>query len=457
MPALAPHAVELSLGFVVVLTVVNLRGVKESGPRVRDPDLRVRARDLRDARASASLKVAFGDGHHRGERAVPESTRGRRHRRAADGRSCVLRAFASGCTALTGVEAVTNGVRRSSRPRPQRRDDARRSWGRWRPRCSPASPRWRWSPTCTWPRTPSTLIGLPAGEEQKTALSQIGAGGVRRDPLASTCSRAFTAAILILAANTAFNGFPVLSSLLGRDGYLPRQLAHRGDRLVFSNGIVLLAVVAVGADRRLRRRGHAADPALHPRRVPVVHAQPGRHGPALGASACDRRRAPSARALRRKQALNALGAVVTGLVFVIVLVTKFTHGAWIVVLAAPILFLDHEGDQRATTAPVADELAPTASGVTLPGRIHASSWCRTCRRRRCARWPTPGRRPRRRCGRSRSWQPTRRRPAPSEWERARDPGPARGARVAVPRDRPPGAALRAPAAPRAPRRRRSRS
>ena len=87
---------------------------------------------------------------------------------------------------------------------------------------------------------PANLIGLPAGDEQKTALSQIGLATFG-DGAPFYLLQGFTAAILILAANTAFNGFPVLSSLLGRDNYLPHQLANRGDRLVFSNGIVLLA------------------------------------------------------------------------------------------------------------------------------------------------------------------------------------------------------------------------
>ena len=89
----------------------------------------------------------------------------------------------------------------------------------------------------------ANLIGLPAGEEQRTAISQVGLAAFG-DTAPFYLLQAFTAAILILAANTAFNGFPVLSSLLGRDNYLPHQLANRGDRLVFSNGIVLLALVA---------------------------------------------------------------------------------------------------------------------------------------------------------------------------------------------------------------------
>src|SRR5206468_4618161 len=89
----------------------------------------------------------------------------------------------------------------------------------------------------------SRLIGLPAGQAQKTALSQIGLAVFGSSP-AFYLLQAFTAAILVLAANTAYNGFPVLSSLLARDGHLPHQLAHRGDRLVFSNGIVALAALA---------------------------------------------------------------------------------------------------------------------------------------------------------------------------------------------------------------------
>ena len=141
---------------------------------------------------------------------------------------------------------------------------------------------------------PASLIGLPAGYEQKTALSQIGLAAFG-ETVPFYLLQAFTAAILVLAANTAFNGFPVLSSLLGRDHYLPHQLANRGDRLVFSNGILLLAGRRGAADRRLRRRGHAADPALHPRRLPVVHAEPGGHGPPLAAAD---RAAPAARAPR---------------------------------------------------------------------------------------------------------------------------------------------------------------
>jgi amino acid transporter len=90
---------------------------------------------------------------------------------------------------------------------------------------------------------PSSLIGAPAGYVEPTALAQIAQAVFGSGPLFA-CTQAVTAGILVLAANTVFHGFPVLASLLARDGYLPRQLHRRGDRLVFSNGIVVLAVAA---------------------------------------------------------------------------------------------------------------------------------------------------------------------------------------------------------------------
>jgi hypothetical protein len=210
---------------------------------------------------------------------------------------------------------------------------------------------------------PSQLIGLPAGQPQKTALSQLG--------LASFGATApfyllqgFTAAILVLAANTAFNGFPVLASLLGRHGHLPRQLSHRGDRLVYSNGIVLLAGVAtlliVAFNAQVNRLIQLYILGVF---LSFTLSQAGmvRHW--------QREIAAGGRRLRRKQAINGLGAVATGLVFVIVLVTKFAQGAWIVVLTAPVLFAAMKAIARHYER-VEAELAPPAAGVALPARVH---------------------------------------------------------------------------------------
>ena len=97
-----------------------------------------------------------------------------------------------------------------------------------------------------------------------------------------------TALILVLAANTAFNGFPVLASILSRDGYLPRQLRNRGDRLAYSNGILLLSGVRDPAGRGLPGLADPADPAVHHRRVRVLRLQPDRHDPALEPAAAHR-------------------------------------------------------------------------------------------------------------------------------------------------------------------------
>jgi Amino acid permease len=214
---------------------------------------------------------------------------------------------------------------------------------------------------------PANLIGLAPGVEQKTALSQIGLAAFG-ETVPFFLLQGFTAAILVLAANTAFNGFPVLSSLLGRDQYLPHQLANRGDRLVFSNGIVLLALVAglliVAFNAEVTRLIQLYILGVF---LSFTLSQAGmvRHWAELirGADGDERTR------LKRKQAVNGLGAIATALVFVIVLVTKFAQGAWIVVLAAPILFLVMKSVSRHYHA-MTTQLAPSASGVTLPDRIH---------------------------------------------------------------------------------------
>jgi hypothetical protein len=214
----------------------------------------------------------------------------------------------------------------------------------------------------------AALVGFPAGEAQRTALSQI-ALATFGDGAMFLLLQGFTAAILVLAANTAFNGFPVLSSLLGKDGYLPHQLAHRGDRLVFSNGILVLAglsaVLIVAFNAQVTRLIQLYILGVF---LSFTLSQAGmvRHWSRemLGRAASERR------SLKRKQLVNGTGALVTGLVFVIVLVTKFAAGAWIVVLAAPLLFLFMKGIALHYRQ-VNDELRAAPSGVALPARVHA--------------------------------------------------------------------------------------
>ena len=140
------------------------------------------------------------------------------------------------------------------------------------------------------------LTGLPnrhdcAHQAQRTVIAQVASavfGGAHS--IGFFFVQATTALILVLAANTAFNGFPLLGAILARDKNLPRQLHNRGDRLAYSNGILALAIVAGAGDLRLPRQRQQADPALRHRRVHLVHARPDRHGAALEPHAAARAR-----------------------------------------------------------------------------------------------------------------------------------------------------------------------
>jgi amino acid transporter len=364
VPELAPHAVALSLGFLVVLTAANLRGVKESGRAFAIPTygfvLAVYA-----MLAVAFLKIGFGDG------ITAESAHYKLRETAETGGLLtvflVLRAFASGCTALTGVEAVSNGIPGFEPPKSRNAAATLLIMGVLAISMFAGITALAIASHVHMAEDPSALIGFH-GETQRTALSQIGLATFG-DGVMFFLLQGFTAAILVLAANTAFNGFPVLSSLLGRHGYLPHQLAHRGDRLVFSNGILLLAglsavlIVAFNAEVTRLIQLYILGVFLS---FTLSQAGMVRHwaGALRGAAGGERR------ALRRKQLVNGMGAVATGLVFVIVLVTKFAEGAWIVVLAAPLVFLAMKTiatHYRAFTG----ELQATPSGVALPAQVHA--------------------------------------------------------------------------------------
>jgi amino acid transporter len=364
IPSLAPHAVALSLGFVLLLSVMNLRGVKESGRAFAVPTygfvLLVFA-----MLAVGFAKLALGDGL-----TAESASYGLRQTADTGGLLAVflvLRAFASGCTALTGVEAVSNGIPAFRPPKSRNAAATLLIMGVLAITMFAGITLLALAAHVHMAEDPSNLIGLAPGAEQKTALSQVGLAAFGQSA-PFYLLQGFTAAILILAANTAFNGFPVLSSLLGRDKYLPHQLANRGDRLVFSNGIVLLAAVAalliVAFNAEVTRLIQLYILGVF---LSFTLSQTGmvRHWSRLIADAGEDER----RRLRRKKALNGLGAAVTGLVFVIVLITKFAEGAWIVVLAAPLLFLAMKAVARHYAA-VSGQLAPGPSGVALPARVH---------------------------------------------------------------------------------------
>ena len=364
VPSLAPHAVGLSIACVVLLTTVNLRGIKESGRAFAIPTygfvLCVYA-----MLAVAFVKIGFGDG------ITAESARyGLRHTAETGGLLTVflvLRAFASGCTALTGVEAVSNGIPAFQPPKSRNAATTLAIMGFLAITMFAGITALALAAHVHMAEDPSALIGFHGGT-QRTALSQIGLATFG-DGAMFFLLQGFTAAILVLAANTAFNGFPVLSSLLGRDGYLPHQLANRGDRLVFSNGIVVLAGLACGLivafDANVTRLIQLYILGVF---LSFTLSQAGmvRHwaGALRGTSGAERR------GLRRKQLVNGTGAVATGLVFVIVLITKFAAGAWIVVLTAPVIFVVMKAIANHYRQ-VGEELRAPPSGVALPAQVHA--------------------------------------------------------------------------------------
>src|SRR3954469_6605500 len=239
IPALNRHAVALSLACVVLLAIVNLRGVRESGRAFALPTYGFVA-CVYAMLLVGFLKIAVGDG------LTAESAHyGLRHVAQTGGLLTVflvLRAFASGCTALTGVEAVSNGVPAFEEPKSRNAASTLVIMGFLATTMFAGITALALIADVHMAEDPAALIGFH-GETQRTALSQIGLATFGQTA-PFFLLQAFTAAILILAANTAFNGFPVLSSLLARDTYLPHQLSHRGDRLVFSNGIVALAGVS---------------------------------------------------------------------------------------------------------------------------------------------------------------------------------------------------------------------
>jgi hypothetical protein len=210
------------------------------------------------------------------------------------------------------------------------------------------------------------LIRTPRGYVQPTVIAQVGRAVFGYSSPLFYLLQLFTALILVLAANTAFNGFPVLASILARDGYLPRQLHTRGDRLAFSNGILLLSgfaiVLIVAFNASPTRLIQLYIVGVF---VSFTCSQTGmiRHWNRLlrgTTAAADRLR------MIRSRTVNAVGACVTGAVLVIVVISKFLDGAWIAVAAMVVLWLTMRGIRQHYQS-VALELTPDEeAALTLP-------------------------------------------------------------------------------------------
>jgi amino acid transporter len=355
-PSLQKHAVALAVGFVVLLTLANLRGVKESGRAFAIPTY-----------TFVSLTyLMFIVGTARGLTGnLPDASTAadQLHRTAHVGGIftllLILRAFASGCTALTGVEAISNGVPSFRRPKARNAANTLAIMG---------------------VLSVSMFVGitvlalhLKARAQESgnpSVISQIAAAVFGSHAFLFYFYQAATAGILILAANTAFNGFPVLSSILAEHRYLPRQMHNRGDKLVYSNGILLLGAFSValiiGFDANVDKLIHLYIIGVF---TSFTLSQAGmvRHWNRSMPSAPRDRRSR----MRVSRVINIVGAISTAVVLVIVLATKVVQGAWIAILAMIAIFAMMKSIRRHYDAISRELELPRGEKPVLPSRNHA--------------------------------------------------------------------------------------
>ena len=368
LPFIGQHGTWWAVGIIAVITLLNLRGIKESGALFAIPVYFFMA-SIFIMIGVAVFRLATGS-EMQAESAdwqvIPEAS--------FAGFALVFvvaRAFSSGTTALTGIEAVSNGVPAF---RPPKSKNAATTLFLLGAISMAMFTGITWLALQTGVRVTELnkdLIGLPAGQEQKTVIVQIANAVFDNAYLPVIIITFATALILALAANTAFNGFPVLGSILARDGYLPKQLHTRGDRLAFSNGILtlsglaMLLVVIYQADVTALIQLYIIGVF-----VSFTLSQIGmvRHWNRHLRSETD---PAERRTMMRSRVINSFGLVMTGTVLVIVLVTKFTKGAWLVVLAMPLIFLLMRSIHRHYER-VRQELSTTdRDKMILPARVHA--------------------------------------------------------------------------------------
>ncbi|WP_125777773.1 APC family permease [Antribacter gilvus] len=379
LPALRGHEALAAVTAVTVLMLINLRGVKESGSFFAIPTYLFMF--LIGALALTGTFRHFAGNLPRAESAdlqlIADSSFDQGLTGLA-GAFLLARAFASGCAALTGVESISNGVPAFRKPKSRNAATTLAMLGLISSTMIMAILFLAQATGVQYAEDPHTQFALdgqplPEGYDQHPVIGQLAEAVFQGFPPAFYAVSAVTGLILVLAANTAFNGFPVLGSILARDGYLPRQLHTRGDRLAFSNGIVTLAVTAIVLilvfDAEVTRLIQLYIVGVF---VSFTLSQLGmlRHWSRLLRTEPD----PAARArMRRSRVVNGVGFAMTGSVLVIVLVTKFTHGAWITILALGVLFLLMRTIRKHYDR-VRDELAlgdDTSAARALPSRVHA--------------------------------------------------------------------------------------
>jgi amino acid transporter len=365
-PVLDAHITLIAVLVVAVIALVNLRGVRESGTAFSIPTYCFIG--------VVGLMIVWGAtrlalGHPLHAESANYRFRAARNFGGLALAFLLLRAFSSGCTALTGVEAISNGVPAFRKPKSRNAATTLALLGIIAVVMFAGVTALALA-SHVHAGSPQDLIG-PSSGQPRTVIAQVGRAVFGGSSPLFYLLQTVTALILVLAANTAFNGFPVLASILSRDGYMPRQLRTRGDRLALSNGIVLLSGFAIllivifnASPTRLIQL------YIIGVFVSFVCSQTGmiRHwNRNLRVTTGSRAR----RHMIRTRAINTVGACFTAIVLVIVLVTKFASGAWIVVVAMPVIWLTMRGIGRHYDN-VALELAPPDEpAATLPASNQA--------------------------------------------------------------------------------------
>jgi amino acid transporter len=333
-PALSPYRVPLALFAILIITWGNLRGVRESGTAFAIPTYAFLAIVL-TLIITGGVQLLRGTIPANGGSPPPSGP----DFTAGVTLFLILRAFASGCAAMTGVEAISNGLPAFRKPEPRNAGQTLIAMAA--------------ILTVTFLGITFLARALGTGPtESETVVSQLGRSVFGSGALYLMLQFA-TAIILVLAANTSFAGFPRLAAIMAHDRYLPRQLTNLGDRLVYSNGILALAalagalVILFGGDTHRLIPLYAVGVFLS---FTLAQAGMVRHWVRIGD-----------RGWRLKAVVNGVGAGATGAVLCVIMSAKFVQGAWVVVLLIPLFVWGFSMVER--------HYASVATQLSLEGRV----------------------------------------------------------------------------------------
>jgi amino acid transporter len=341
-PEIAPHRVAIAIGFLLLIFGINLRGIRESGFSFAIPTYVF----------ISTVFLMIGTGLYKvlvlGQTLVTTSS-GYEVEAAHEFLDnpaqvavvlLLLRAFASGCSALTGIEAIANGVPAFRAPKIRNANITMSVMGATAVLMFLGTTWLALTAGVKYIENPAEQLGnvdFFSTSPQQSLMAQIGIAVFGQNSLLFYVLQAATAAVLLLAANTAFNGFPLLSSVLSKDGFAPKMLQTRGDRLVYSNGMLSLAIAA-GALIVVYQASVTNLIQLYILGV-FTSFTVGQIGMIV-----HWRRGIREKSIAKKEALggltiNGIGALLTSSVLVIVTITKFTHGAWLVFIIMPVLWV----------------------------------------------------------------------------------------------------------------------